>query len=79
MAGRAADSDLTLKISFELEWFVAETARGPAVPAYDGPGVGAHDTQWRVASEPVFTGQRNGEAGLTGTVILLRPRPSWAY
>jgi glutamine synthetase len=41
MASRAAESDLTLKISFELEWFMAETARGPAVPAHDGPGVGA--------------------------------------
>ena len=41
MTGRAADSGLTLKISFELEWFMAETARGPAVPAHDGPAVGA--------------------------------------
>jgi glutamine synthetase len=41
MAGRAAESDLTLKVGFELEWFMAETARGPAVPAHDGPAVGA--------------------------------------
>ena len=41
MTGRAADSGLTLKISFELEWFMAETARGPAAPAHDGPAVGA--------------------------------------
>jgi glutamine synthetase len=41
MASRAAESDLTLKISFELEWFMADTARGPEVPAHDGPGVGA--------------------------------------
>jgi glutamine synthetase len=41
MVSRAAQSDLTLKISFELEWFMAETARGPVVPAHDGPGVGA--------------------------------------
>jgi glutamine synthetase len=41
MTGRAAESGLMLKISFELEWFMAETARGPAVPAHDGPGVGA--------------------------------------
>jgi glutamine synthetase len=41
MAGRAAESDLTLKISFELEWFMAESAHGPAVPVHDGPAVGA--------------------------------------
>jgi glutamine synthetase len=41
MASRAAESDLTLKISFEIEWFMADTARGPEVPAHDGPGVGA--------------------------------------
>ena len=41
MTSRAADSGLTLKISFELEWFMAEIARGPDVPAHDGPAVGA--------------------------------------
>jgi len=42
MASRAAGSGLTLKISFELEWFMAETARGETAPAHDGPGVGAY-------------------------------------
>src|SRR6202050_3850026 len=30
MADRAAGSDLTLKVSFQLEWFTAETAHTPA-------------------------------------------------
>jgi glutamine synthetase len=41
IADRAVISDLTLKVSFELEWFMSESAHGPVVPAHDGPAVGA--------------------------------------